>query len=368
MVEKTISLNCGSFTLASFKNKASQREYVQGGVPSAEIRLSADGKELTGRDGGWTLAREDAHQLAQGEMQLDLTLRRGQLEVSKHYVVYPGTPVIREWDTITNVSERPVRISEPFFLDSHLLYSDAAKLELYYMTGGGNYNGSQLLKMEKMGPDYFRTFDSNIGIQTGSYSAFLPLVVLYNPQNRDGVMAGWDYMGHWSLMAGNHGGSPVNLAVKVAGYSKDLQPGQSIETPKAFTGVFSGDLNAMGNLLLDWQYQYMWELTNPDYFAKTRWAVDWPEPWVGRGGVPSADNWGRRLALDLRYVDLMRQAGGDILWDDAGWYDKWGSWNAPDWRLTNDYLAKNGMKWVLWYPTFLATTDSRVGVEHPGWL
>ena len=45
MVEKTISLNRGSLTLTSFKNKASQREYVQGGVASGEIRLTANGEE-----------------------------------------------------------------------------------------------------------------------------------------------------------------------------------------------------------------------------------------------------------------------------------------------------------------------------------
>ncbi|PYV45179.1 MAG: hypothetical protein DMG06_03530, partial [Acidobacteria bacterium] len=220
--------------------------------------------------------------------------------------------------------------------------------------------------------DYARTFDSYDPSDTGtrgmSYSAYLPLLVLYNPETSDGVMAGWDYLGHWVLNVGNQRGNPLNLSIKVAGYSKDMEPRGRIETPKAFTGVFTGDLDAMGNLLLDWQYQYLWEFTNPAYFAKTRWAVDWPEPWVGAGGAPSADNWGRRLALDLRYADLMRRTGGDILWDDAGWYDKWGSWNGPDWHLTNQYLAKHGMKWVLWFPTFLATHDSELGQQHPGWL
>ena len=73
----------------------------------------------------------------------------------------------------------------------------------------------------------------------------------------------------------------------------------------------------------------LWEFTNPEYFAKTRWAVDWPDPWVGDGGTPSADNWGRRLALDLRYVDLLRETGTDILWDDAGWYDTVGHMERP---------------------------------------
>jgi hypothetical protein len=240
------------------------------------------------------------------------------------------------------------------------------------MTGGGAYNGSQLLKKDRLSAAYARTFDSYDASDTGprgqSYSAHLPLLLLHNPGTQNGILVGWDYLGHWKLNAGTFSGRRVTLSLQVAGYSKDLKPGESIETPKSFTGAFTGDLDALGNLLLDWQYGYLWDLTNPDYFAKTRWAVDWPSPWVGAGGTPSADNWGRRLALDLRYVDLLREAGGDILWDDAGWYDKWGSWKGPDWRQTIEYLAKHGMKWVLWYPTFLATPSSDVGQQHPEWL
>jgi hypothetical protein len=368
LVEKTVQLSGGNLTLASFRNKISGREYIQAGVASREIRFLADGESISGVDGKWNLVRDETQQLSQGELQLDLVLRHGDLEVTKHYVVYPAAALIREWIEIRNASSRAIRIREPYFLESHVLGAEADALELHYVTGGGNYNGSQLLKTERVDRSYKRTFDSAIGIQTQSYSAYLPLLVLRNPRHSDGIMAGWDYMGHWALMAGNYDGAPVNLAIKVAGYEKDLQPGQRIETPKAFTGVFKGGIDEIGNLLLDWQYRYMWEFTSPNYFAKTRWAVDWPNPWVGPGGTPSGDNWGRRLALDLRYVDLMRETGTDILWDDAGWYDKWGSWNAPEWRLTTDFLAKHGMRWVLWYPTFLATTDSIVGQEHPEWL
>ena len=158
------------------------------------------------------------------------------------------------------------------------------------------------------------------------------------------------------------------MSLELAGFEKDLAPGAQIETPKAFLATFSGGVDELGNQLLDWQYAYLWEYTNPEYFAKTRWAVDWPDPWVGEGGTPSADNWGRRLALDLRYVDLLRETGTDILWDDAGWYDKWGTWNGPDWKRTTDYLRKHGMKWVLWYPDFSGDAGVQVAQQHPDWL
>ena len=108
-----------------------------------------------------------------------------------------------------------------------------------------------------------------------SYSAHLPLLVLYHSASHDGVACGWDYLGHWTFRVGNYGGTPVNLSLRVAGYDRNLGPGETIETPKAFTAAFSGDLDAMGNALLDWQYRYLWDFTNPEYFAKARWAVDW---------------------------------------------------------------------------------------------
>ena len=371
-VEKIVTLKDGRLLLTSFKNKFSGREYVQGGAPSQELRVTVDGQVITGANQGWQLTAEDSHRLPQGELQLDLKLKNGAVAVSKHYVVYPGSPVIREWLTITNISTQPVTLTDPGFLESRVMSADVENLDLYYMTGGCTSYSVQLLKKDKMSATYARTFDSYDPSDTGprgmSYSAHLPLLVLHDRHAKDGIMAGWDYLGHWTFKVGNYDGGPVNLCIQVAGYKKELRPGESIETPKAFTGVFAGDLDAMGNLLLDWQYEYLWDLTNPDYFAKTRWAVDWPSPWVGDGGTPSADNWGRRLALDLRYVDLLRETGGDILWDDAGWYDKWGSWNSPEWRLANEYLAKHSMKWVLWFPTFLATPESEVGQQHPEWL
>ncbi len=371
-VEKIIVLKGGRVGQGSLKNKLSGREYIQNEAISAEIRITVDGKEITGDSGGWTLAGEDSQQLSQGELQLDLKLQHGPLQVIKHYVAYPGTSVIREWLTILNASTESFVVSNPGFLESTVLSAETAHIDLFYMTGGGAFNGAQLLKKDKMSATYARVFDSYDPSDTGprglSYSAHLPLLVLHHSQLHDGIMVGWDYLGHWALKTGNYNGKPVNLSLAVAGYTRELKPNESIETPKAFIGTFAGDLDAMGNLLLDWQYRYLWDLTNPDYFAKARWAVDWPEPWVGVGGKPSADNWGRRLALDLRYADLLRETGGDILWDDAGWYDKWGSWNAPDWSLANQYLAKHGIKWALWYPTFLASLDSKVAQEHPDWV
>jgi len=250
--------------------------------------------------------------LAQGEVELDLTVSDERVQVTKHYVAYPGVALIREWMSVQNISSQPLELKDPAFLHAGSLNIGAEGWDLLYLTGGGPYNGSQLLKKETIGRGYKREFDSHANGETASYTAntvYLPLIVLEHPSSNEGMMVGWDYLGHWAPRAGNYGAGPFQLSLQVSGFTKTLAAGKEIETPHAFLGVYNGDVDALGNSLLDWQYQYLWDFTNPDYFAKTRWGVDWPPPWIGTGGTPSGDNWGRRLALDLRYVDLMRQTG-----------------------------------------------------------
>lgn len=368
LAERRVRLADGHLLLVSLRNKSSQRELEDANHPPAEIRFTADDQDVSGSNWRWTLGSEHAAVAPQGEIELEIELESDRLRVTKHYVVYPGTAVVREWLTISNPSARSVRLSHVDFLHSGLSSSAAQHLEFNYVTGGGNYNGSQLLKTESISPAYHRSLDSNGGVQPVHYSSFLPLIFLRDSSAGGGIAVGWDYLGHWRFEVGDQDGPPLGMTLELAGFQKDLAPGAQLETPKAFLATFSGDIDELGNQLLDWQYAYMWEFTNPDYFAKTRWAVDWPDPWIGDGGTPSADNWGRRLALDLRYVDLLRETGTDILWDDAGWYDKWGTWIGPDWKRTTDYLRKHEMKWVLWFPTFLATPESRVAQQHPDWL
>jgi hypothetical protein len=363
LVERRVQIAGGEFVSTSLRNKKSGSDY-QNSAKEIEIEVYDSDHSVTQR---WTLVQDKVSRGEQGELQLALEVKSESLTATKHYVVYPGSPVIREWIELTNTSGTELRIGKVGFLGVNLVRSPGGKTAFSYVTGGGNYNGSQLLKSKPVQEGFHQFIDSDDGIQTTGYSGYLPLAFFSNDSTRDGVAVGWDYLGHWNMDVSATNGR-LGLKLALAGYEKNLASGEGMETPKAFVAAFSGGVDELGNQLLDWQYQYLWEFTNPDYFAKTRWAVDWPGSWVGYGGKPSADNWGRRLALDFRYVDLLRETGTDILWDDAGWYDQWGSWRGPDWKRTTDYLRKHDMKWTLWLPSFLATPDSEVGQAHPDWL
>ena len=209
LVERRVRLAEGRFLLTSLRNKVSGHECQDGNSPPDEIRFLANGQDVSASGWRWKLRSEQARQLAQGELQLDLELESSGLRVAKHYVIYPGASVIREWLTLDNASDKPVHLSQVDFLHSRVLVTVPQDLELNYLTGGGNYNGSQLLKTEAMSAVYRRTFDSNGGVQAGAYSSFLPLIFLHNRTTNEGVALGWDYMGHWRFDIGDRNGSPL---------------------------------------------------------------------------------------------------------------------------------------------------------------
>jgi hypothetical protein len=365
-----VRLSAGRLGLASFRNGISGREYIVPGRESPEFRFEAAGNIVTGASGGWTLAGEHLSQGQPGEWRLDLDLRRGQLQVVRHYVAYAGAGVIREWITIGNRGSVPVLVRDPFSLAVNLQPGPEANLDFSYLTGGGDFNGSQLLKTVPLGPGASRVLDSEKGVQAGQFSGFLPLAFERDRLTGDGFMVVWDYLGHWIFKAGADRESPGrgSMSLHVAGYSRMLDPGAQIEIPAASLGAFSGDVDTLGNQILDWQYGYLWDHTSDAYFARTRWETNWQGPWEGAGGVPSGDNWGFRLADDLHFSDIMRESGSEVLWDDAGWYDRCGDWRGPDWRLTTSYLAKSGMHWTLWWPTSHTSPGARLDREHPDWL
>jgi hypothetical protein len=263
LMERRIRLAGGRLSLVSLRNKVSGREYQDAIASPAEIRFFVNGQDVSAFNWRWELRGEHVAKGNQGELRLDIDVAAASVHVRKSYVIYPGTAITREWMELHNSSDKPIHLSNVEFLHSRVLGSVAQELQFSYLTGGGNYNGSQLLKSEPVSPAYSRMLDSNGGIQAGNYSSFLPLVFLLNRSAREGVAVGWDYLGHWRFEIGDHEGSPLTMSLLLAGFEKDLTPGAQIETPKAFMATFSGGVDELGNQLLDWQYAYLWEFTNP---------------------------------------------------------------------------------------------------------
>jgi hypothetical protein len=123
-------------------------------------------------------------------------------------------------------------------------------------------------------------------------------------------------------------------------------------------GVFAGGLDDMGTRVYDWQYQFLWDYTNPDYYARIQYVVPWF--YCSRN---LQEQFSARLAkLDIDGADHARAEGMDMLWDDAGWakYPTWPvsdkyanvfhhEYEGPDFSQSQRYLKKMGAKWILWF-------------------
>ncbi len=209
------------------------------------------------------------------------------------------------------------------------------------------------------------------GFRPGT-STYAPWYGLYNRETRQGVFVGWDYFGHWTSSFAPDGRGDVAAGLEVAGYNNTLEPGQSMNTPKSFMGLFRDDLDNAGNECLDWQYRYLWDYTRDGWFPAIRmlgyWmnGTGWGQPGVSwTGGNPDLASTFRKV---FRVADLMRCTGADVYHRDWGWWDRAGDWNGPDFRTTIGYLRKHGMGQLIYAFLYTVDLESKVAKEHPDWL
>ena len=212
---------------------------------------------------------------------------------------------------------------------------------------------------------------STYGFRMGS-ATYAPWAALYARDTKDGLIFGWDYMGHWKSSYEPGPDGAVTARLVVTGHKQTLAPGESLTTPRAFVGLFSDDLDNAGNELLDWQYQYMWDYTREPWFPAIRmlgywWnGTAWGQPSIAwTGGKPDVDSAFRKV---FRVADLMRYVGADVYHRDWGWWDRAGDWNGPDFRTTINYLRKYGMGQLIYAFLYTVDPESKVAREHPNWV
>ena len=172
LVERRVRLADGGFSQSSLRKEKSGREYQNGDDPAAELRFLVNGQDVSAANWRWKLRGDHTTTGAQGELRLDLELESPALRVTKHYVVLSWNCSHSGMLTMQNSSDKPVQVGQLDFLHVRVLAPASQGLQLNYLTGGGIYNGSQLLKTEPVGPGYRRTIDSNRGAQPGAYSGF----------------------------------------------------------------------------------------------------------------------------------------------------------------------------------------------------
>ena len=159
LVEKTLVLEEGRFQMAGWVNKAAKRQLGSGGGEEFFAGTGGTGG-VSGMSGGWTLDGERTRALKQGELALEISLKRDGLRVTKTYEVFPGSSVIREQTSFENIGQQPRVIREPGFYCASFQGGGPEALDFHWMSGGENRAGSWVLKTEALAPGKPRVFDS----------------------------------------------------------------------------------------------------------------------------------------------------------------------------------------------------------------
>jgi len=389
MVERTVVLRDGRLLLTSFKDKRTGRDLLagSGGVADFSVLLGAEHTPVDGASGSWKLVDVKEARQAQHELRLDLTIEREPLRITRSYVLFPGSSIVREATTIANVGKAPIIVSDPGFISMAAAVGKTEAIDFHWITGAHNVPGLWNLKTEKLPAGAARTFDSYDAPPHGKpgprefrpgSASYAPWYALYGRETRQGVFIGFDYFGHWTSSIQTQPDSAVGVQIRLAGFRRELKPGASITTPWALAGLFHDDLDNAGNELLDWQYAYLWDYTRDGrngtypWFPALRtlgyWAkgTGWGKPGTGwTGGNPDWPSCYRKI---FRVADYMRSTGTDVYHRDWGWWDIAGDWNGPDFRSTGEYLRKSSMGQLIYAFVYTVSRKSRVAKEHPEWL
>ena len=294
----------------------------------------------------WTL--EDAKTMlvkagGRPSVMLKLILAKGNCDMEVHLTAYPKTPIIRLDTFLTNTSKKTIELPDyiPFQLPVDTVNTPGT---LYWMAN----HGSISLMQEKITAGYDQVLN-------GSATApLLPWMGL-TTGNRGGVFISLEYIGRWVLKAASQDERIVELSSNVSDLvDYQLMPGERISLPSVVLGVFENTLDDMSRHIYHWQYEYMWDLTNYDHYAKSRWATEW-----FMSGLCLQDQFTGRLASGMEGVENACDMGYEMLWDDAGWTTDqptpgtlnpnfWKPRDGPDFSSLLQVVEKHGMDWNLW--------------------
>jgi hypothetical protein len=356
-VQMTVDGRDGNFRLAGFLNKACEPalEYVDSRAAAAPLALNSAGpagkskeaKPVSSTDSRWTLKTGVARQVVAGgrpAVQLDLTLRRKDILARLHILAFPGTSVLRQWCEIENAGTSPLALKD--FAWSIPVQGGNGPLTDHWIGDGKSPASHCPMANAEISNTYHRRMDGQKTLLN------IPWVALQRSAgNRDGWFMMLEYLGAWRIGVDRDLGGAITVSAAATNLdSIILSPGDRLSLPTLTLGTFKGNLDDMAQRVYDWQYQYLWDYTHDEWYARLLFCGSdyYNKAWNSQENFAGRIGW-----LDMDTADLMRSLGAEVLWDDAGWGSLGEVWasgrEGPDFSVTQRYLAKMGMKWTLWH-------------------
>ena len=369
-----VSAGNGGIGTISFVNAVTGNEHIGSGEKSG-FSFKDGNEEKSSASLDLKFKNFNVETLEHGEIKLVIVLEGKNYNVEYTYTVFPGTSLIKSSYKLTNVSKKTVNLKDFSFIDFSGNSGSTGSEKFVYMTGGGNFTGSLLLRENALTEGYEKTMISYDEREVGTnskgyydttqdpwngYSGYEPFFAIQNSMSGDGVYFVFEYAGLWEANVVK--GENTKLKANVTLLDVSLAKGESFTSPESYIGLFSKSLDNMTNDLLSYQYDYMWDYTGEIYPMATTdtWSTGVPPTF---DNVVSLADQARYLGLDLVHID-------DNL-SGAGWYDKKMDWNNKiDVKSISDYLHASNIKSSVWatvqhYDYASSAIAKNAGLEIP---
>ncbi len=344
------------FRMTSLVNGITGHEWLAPGADSGvEAKLQVDGRSFDSSRSGTLLVGQSARTNADGALELAIDLKNGKLAVHLHYSIYPSTSVIEYWATVENSSDSAsIDISTANSMSVALRPSDES-LVLNWVQGVNptvldqnkpHRDPTLQVRSAQVNEGVTRTLGSN----GRSSENCLAWVALAEPSMGEGMFAGVEWSGGWSMQVARRSGR-TTVRAGLDRFRQILGPGQAFEFPRRFWGFYQGDLDAAGQASREFTRRYVLRKGQADF------------PWTQYNTwfAYYTDLKEERLKHE---VDSAANLGLEVFTVDAGWYEGSPaegdfSWGLGSWRenrdkfpgglrALSDYVHARRMRFGLW--------------------
>ncbi len=367
-MERAVTLNGdGRFFTASFRDKASGREWAAPNGRSGEFRISftpAAGADPVGRTGydGWQLLSDGRKVDPDGtaELALGLLSQNDGLAVTVHYRCFAEAPVIESWLDVANEGDAPVTLTGADSFRVQVQGEAAVPDALWVHNFTWDHPDLAFWTQVDM-----LDLGEKTEFSTGPFGDGAAWFALRGTSDGAGLFGGWEWSGTGtvSILADRRKPGLVTLSAGLADghFSHILGPGESVTAPAGFLGLYSGGWDGAAQATRRLVDHYIAPpLPDPTF------------PWVG------FDTWGYGLGIDQNLVngliDRAADLGVETFTLDAGWMQRIGDW-TPRAGAFDDGIASlvnhahaRGLRFGIWMAFGVADPASDVVLLHPDWV
>ena len=204
----------------------------------AEAFVTIDGRSLRlGRSGGFALAGVGASQTPGGvALDLTFTMLTAPLQVTRHYIVYPGSPTIETWTSFK--MPQGAKASTISRMDVWQMTMPAGRVHWLNGLKGDNADTVHDEAFSLQAQDVGATF--RLGSSGRSSEQVVPWFMVEGGEGPLSLFGGLLWSGSWQLAVTRDAATMLMRLGLPDGVATQVRDSQPIETPHAFFGLAFG--------------------------------------------------------------------------------------------------------------------------------